>query len=146
VLNFLSYRAQQIVVDGFLKIVHWGNTGAAWSLFYGNNELLAGVALVALLVLLLGHNHFDSRRTAGQIALGLMCGGIMGNLADRLQVGHVIDFIRFYIQQRGGGEVGFPAFNVADTAICVGVGLMFVLSLRVKDIEGAIKSNAAKPG
>ena len=64
----------------------------------------------------------------GQFALGLIFGGIVGNLIDRLTVKHVIDFIYFYVEQRGGKEIGFPAFNVADSAICTGVGLIFLLT------------------
>jgi signal peptidase II len=130
VLRFLGYAQEKVVVEGFFKFVHWGNTGAAWSLFRGNNELLAIIALVALLVLFLSRHHFDSRTFLGQIAFGLIFGGIVGNLIDRLRVGHVIDFIYFYVQPRGGGEIGFPAFNVADSAICTGVGLVFLLTWR----------------
>ncbi len=130
VLRFLGYAQEKVVIEGFFKFVHWGNTGAAWSLFRGNNGLLAGVALVALLVLFLSRHHFDSRTLLSQIAFGLIFGGIVGNLIDRLWVGHVIDFIYFYIQQRGGAEIGFPAFNVADSAICTGVGLVFLITWR----------------
>jgi signal peptidase II len=110
--------------------VHWGNTGAAWSLFRGNNDALAVIALVALIVLFFSRHHFDSRTLAGQVAFGLIFGGIVGNLIDRVVRKHVIDFLYFYLQQRGGGEIGFPAFNVADTAICTGVALVFIITLR----------------
>jgi signal peptidase II len=130
VLRLLGYAQEKVVVEGFFKFVHWGNTGAAWSLFRGNNGLLAGVALMALLVLFLSRHYFDSRTLLSQIAFGLIFGGIMGNLIDRLWVGHVIDFIYFYLQQRGGNEIGFPAFNVADSAICTGVGLVFLITWR----------------
>jgi signal peptidase II len=130
VLRLLGYAQEKVVVEGFFKFVHWGNTGAAWSLFRGNNGLLAGVALMALLVLFLSRHYFDSRTLLSQIAFGLIFGGIMGNLIDRLWVGHVIDFIYFYLQQRGGNEIGFPAFNVADSAICTGVALIFLITLR----------------
>lgn len=130
IVRWLDYAEQHVVLHGFFKLVYWGNTGAAWSLFYGNNMILAVVAFGALLLLLFSHHHFDSHTTVGQIALGLMFGGIIGNLTDRLTVGHVIDFIYFYVQRRGGGEIGFPAFNVADAAICTGVGLIFLLSWR----------------
>ena len=119
---------EKVVITGFFKFVHWGNTGAAWSLFRGNNGLLAGVAIFALLILFLTRHHFDSRTLLSQIAFGLIFGGIVGNLIDRLLVGHVIDFIYFYLQQRGGTEIGFPAFNVADSAICTGVGLVFLIT------------------
>jgi signal peptidase II len=121
---------EKIMLDGFFKFVHWQNTGAAWSLFRDRNELLAVVAVVALLVLFLSRHHFDSRTLPGQIAFGLIVGGIIGNLIDRIRVHHVIDFLYFYLQQRGGGEVGFPAFNVADSAICAGVALIFLITLR----------------
>jgi signal peptidase II len=62
--------------------------------------------------------------------LGLIFGGICGNLFDRLLPSrrHVIDFLYFYVIRRDGDEAGFPAFNVADSAICIGVGLLFLLS------------------
>lgn len=131
VLQTLAYgQDEKVIIHGFFKFVHWGNTGAAWSMFHGNNELLAIVSLVALLVLFLYRRHFDTRSWIGQISLGLIFGGIIGNLIDRLFRNHVIDFIYFYIQQRGGREAGFPAFNIADMAICTGVGLLFILSWR----------------
>lgn len=130
VLRFLGYAQEMVVVHGFFKFVHWGNTGAAWSLFRGNNELLAGVALVALIILFLSRHHFDSRTLLSQVAFGMICGGIVGNLIDRLCAGHVIDFIYFYIEPRAGTELGFPAFNLADSAICSGVALVFLITWR----------------
>lgn len=128
VLQKLGYAQEYVIIDGFFKFVHWGNTGAAWSMFHGNNELLAIVSLIALLFLFLYRRHFDTRTWMGQVSLGLIFGGIVGNLFDRLFRDHVIDFIYFYLQQRGGREAGFPAFNIADMAICTGVGLLFILS------------------
>src|SRR5213075_1991065 len=95
-----------------------------------NNLLLAVIAIAALGILYVSRHHFDVRTRASQLAFGLICGGIVGNLIDRLHEGHLIDFLYFYVQQRGGSEVGFPAFNVADSAICTGVGLIFLLTLR----------------
>ena len=130
VLSYLGYAQERVVVDGFFKFVHWGNTGAAWSMFHNNNEMLAIISLIALLVLFFTRHHFDTHRFLGQLALGLMFGGIMGNLTDRLMESrrHVIDFIYFYMYRRSGEEIGFPAFNIADAAICTGVGLLFLLS------------------
>jgi signal peptidase II len=122
-----------VVIDGFFRLVHWGNTGAAWSMFSGQNALLAIISLLALLGLFIWRHHFDSKTILGQISLGLIFGGIAGNLVDRLFIGHVVDFIRFYIYTRSGDEAGFPAFNVADSAICVGVGLLFILSWRMEE-------------
>jgi signal peptidase II len=144
VLQFLGYAQEKVVVEGFFKFVHWGNTGAAWSLFRDNNELLAVIALVALLVLFLTRRHFESDTLLGQVAFGLIFGGIIGNLIDRLRVGHVIDFIYFYMYRRGGGEVGFPAFNIADAAICTGVGLIFLLTWRSERRPRPAETPAAK--
>ena len=132
VLRYLGFAQEKVIIPGFFKFVHWGNTGAAWSMFTGNNEVLAIVGLVALLVLFFIRHHFGLEFRLGQIALGLIFGGIVGNLIDRVHPGRhqVIDFVRFYLDQRGGEEIGFPAFNVADSAICIGVGLMFYLSWR----------------
>jgi signal peptidase II len=128
VVRFLSYGQEKVVLEGFFKFVHWGNTGAAWSLFRGNNLLLAAVAIAAVIILFFTRHHFNARSWAGQLAFGLIFGGIVGNLIDRLRVDHVIDFLYFYLQQRDGGELGFPAFNVADSAICTGVGLVFLMT------------------
>lgn len=130
VLKFLPYADEKVLIPGFFKLVHWGNTGAAWSMFRGNNEVLAIIGLIALVILFLTRHHFDIHMLGGQISLGLIFGGIVGNLTDRLLRDHVIDFLYFYVVRRNGAEAGFPAFNVADSAICVGVGLLFLLSWR----------------
>ena len=132
VLNLLDMSQEKVIIPGFFKFVHWGNTGAAWSLFRGNNGLLALIAVFAFVALFLTRHHFNSHTLPGQIAFGLIFGGIAGNVTDRLLPGRhaVIDFIYFYMQRRGGGEIGFPAFNLADTAICTGVGLIFLITWR----------------
>ena len=132
VLGFLPLGHERVVIEGFFKLVHWGNTGAAWSMFRGNNATLAIVALVALLILILTRHHFESKTLTGQIAFGLIFGGILGNLTDRLMPSrqHVIDFIYFFINRADGRELGFPAFNIADSGICVGVALVFWVTWR----------------
>ena len=128
------YEGDEItVIPGFFNLAHRANTGAAWSLFTGNNTVLAGVALVALVALFLARNHFHARTLTGQLALGLVFGGIIGNLTDRLLPGRhaVVDFLHFYLQRRGSSEpLDFPAFNVADSAICTGVALIFLINWR----------------
>ena len=146
VLHFLPNKGEErVVIDGFFKLVHWGNTGAAWSMFRGNNELLAIIALLALLFLFLSRHHFESRTLLGQIAFGCIFGGIVGNLVDRLLPSRreVIDFLYFYLQQRGGNEIPFPAFNVADSAICTGVALVFLVTWKTE--RAAHKSSSGSP-
>lgn len=130
VLKFLHSSQERVIVPGFFKFVHWVNTGAAWNLFHDQNRILAVVSFLALVGLFIFRHRFDAKTIMGQVSLGLIFGGILGNLLDRIlpSRNHVIDFLRFYIERRNGEEIGFPAFNIADSAICVGVGLLFVLS------------------
>ncbi len=145
VQRFLDYASgEKIIIPGFFKLVHWGNTGAAWSIFTNNNLLLAVIAVAALGILYFSRHHFDVRTRASQVAFGFICGGIVGNLIDRLHKGHVIDFLYFYVQQRGGSEIGFPAFNVADSAICTGVGLIFLLTLKSERKSKPVEPASAK--
>jgi signal peptidase II len=144
VLRLLGPTQERVVVDGFFRFVHWGNTGAAWSLFRDRNDLLAIVSILALLGLFLWRRHFHIESALGQISLGLIFGGISGNLMDRLRYHQVIDFLRFYLNRRGGQEIGFPAFNMADSAICVGVGLLILVSWK-QEHENANGRAAAKP-
>jgi signal peptidase II len=131
VLHSIVEGDEKVVIPGFFNLAHRVNTGAAWSLFTGNNALLAIVALVALVVLYLSRRHFNSHTITGQIAFGLIFGGIIGNLTDRLLRDRqaVVDFLHFYLPRRGSYEpLDFPAFNVADSAICTGVALIFIIS------------------
>jgi signal peptidase II len=132
VLHSLPSGDERVIIPGFFNLVHRDNTGAAWSLFTNNNGILAVVALAALVALYLTRHHFSAHTFGGQIAFGLIFGGIAGNLTDRLLPHRraVVDFLYFYLQPRAGGEIGFPAFNVADSAICTGVGLIFILTWR----------------
>jgi len=147
VLRWLGKGEERVIIDGFFKFVHWGNTGAAWSMFRGNNELLAIVALVALVVLFLARNHFETRTLLGQLAFGMIFGGIAGNLTDRLLPNRlqVIDFIYFYLKRTGGEEIGFPAFNVADSGICVGVALIFWVTWQTEKAGKLSAATESKP-
>jgi signal peptidase II len=113
------------VIDGFFYMVHVGNTGAAWSLFAGQTTLLALLALITLAAIYHWRRALELKTRTVQFAFGLLCGGIIGNLVDRLLHGHVIDFLDFHF-----GDYVYPTFNVADIGICVGVGLYVIHSLR----------------
>lgn len=120
----VAFEAERIaVIPGFFYIVHWGNTGAAWGIFQGMSFWLALLAVVALAVIYKLRHHLALRTMPGQVSFGFLCGGILGNLVDRLVHGYVIDFLDFRI-----GEYAWPAFNVADSAICVGVALYIFYS------------------
>ncbi|WP_438483128.1 signal peptidase II [Oleiharenicola lentus] len=125
-LPFNSYGLDGItVIPGFFNLVHVGNTGAAWSMFSGRSTLLALLALATLVALFFWRRHLGLKHPTAQIAFGLLCGGIVGNLVDRLLHGHVIDFVDLHF-----GNYVYPTFNVADSAICVGVFWYVLWSLR----------------
>ncbi len=142
VKHYLGHEEQKVVINGFFNLVHWTNTGAAWSIFSGKNGVLAAVGIVALFVLFRSRHHFDAHTWLGQFALGLIFGGIVGNLLDRLIDHQVTDFLYFYLDRRGAtySRISFPAFNIADSAICIGVGLIFIASLRSEKTAPAATS------
>ena len=113
------------VIDGFFYIIHVGNTGAAWSLFAGQTTMLALLAVLTLAAIFYWRRALDLKKRPIQLAFGLLCGGIIGNLVDRVLHGHVIDFLDFHF-----GDYVYPTFNVADAGICVGVGIYLIHSLR----------------
>ena len=121
-----SYGASELkVIPGFFNLVHVGNTGAAWSMFSGKSTLLGLLAGATLVGIFLWRRQLGLRLPAVQTAFGLLCGGIIGNLVDRLLHGHVIDFIDLHF-----GSYTYPTFNVADSGICVGVFWYVLWSLR----------------
>ena len=118
-------RGAITVVKNFFYLVHVGNTGAAWSMFTGQSALLAVLALATLVAIFYWREALALHERRSQIAFGLLCGGIVGNVVDRLLHGHVIDFIDLHF-----GSYVYPSFNVADSGICVGVVLYLWHSLR----------------
>ncbi len=113
------------IIDGFFYIIHVGNTGAAWSLFAGQTTMLALLALITLGGIYFWRRALELHKRPVQFAFGLLCGGIIGNLVDRVIHGHVIDFLDFHF-----GSYIYPTFNVADSGICVGVAIYLIHSLR----------------
>jgi len=105
-----------VIIGGFFNLVHVGNTGAAWSLFAGKSTVLAFLALATLVAIFFWRRSLGLRLLPVQISFGLLCGGILGNLLDRLVYGHVIDFLDLHF-----GNYVYPTFNIADSGICVGV-------------------------
>lgn len=112
------------VVPGFFSFTYLRNPGAAWGMFGGHNMMLTLLSIIMLAVIFIFRRSFLSDTWEHRIALGLMAGGILGNLMDRVRWGYVVDFLDFNI-----AGYHWPVFNVADSAICVGVGIYIVSSL-----------------
>lgn len=101
----------------YARIVHWYNTGIAFGMFQGQGMFLTILAIVVAAAILYYYPKFTGRDWMLRVALGLQFGGAVGNLIDRLTIGHVTDFI----------SIGnFPVFNIADMSITVGAGLMIL--------------------
>jgi len=113
------------VIPGFLNLVHVGNTGAAWSMFSGQSFWLGLLAVATLAAMFYWRRALGLDQPSAQPAFGLLTGGIAGNLVDRFAHGHVIDFLDFHF-----GSYTYPTFNVADSAICVGVFWYILWSLK----------------
>lgn len=119
---------EHVTVTRFFDLVRYHNEGAAFS-FLANAggwqkwffTLITVVAALVITYLILKH----SMQKLFSFGLALVLGGALGNLYDRLTLGYVVDFLYFHIN-----DWYWPAFNVADSAICVGVGLLLLDSVR----------------
>jgi len=112
------------VIPGFFNITHVRNKGAAFSLFSGAPEafrslFFATVTIVAIVVIVLLIRKTNERLLI--VAFSLIAGGAVGNLIDRVRYGEVVDFIQWYVK-----SYYWPSFNIADSAITVGVCLLAV--------------------
>jgi signal peptidase II len=101
----------------YARIVHWYNTGAAFGMFKDASMILTVLAFVVITAILFYYPQVERDDWSLRLALSMQLGGAMGNLIDRLMIGHVTDFI----------SVGnFPVFNVADASISVGAAVLFL--------------------
>ena len=112
------------IIEGFFYIVHIGNEGAAWGMFSGHGEILALFTLIALAVIYKFRHSLELHRKPVQIAFGLLIGGALGNFTDRILHGYVVDFLDFHFDFSIPWilpDGRYPAFNIADCGIVIGV-------------------------
>ncbi|MEW5821161.1 MAG: signal peptidase II [Cyanobacteriota bacterium] len=123
-------------IPGFLNLTHTENTGAAFSLFSGQVQILAIVSIIASIIIIYYYLKNISNYTLTTIiAWGLLLGGTGGNLIDRLFLGSVTDFFEFAF-------IDFPVFNFADIFIDTGAFLIILFSfLNVKNEKNSARSN-----
>jgi len=116
------------IIDGVLSLILAKNQGGAWGLFQNENEALRRpffliVSVAAIIFIVSLYRKLHPGQTALKWGLPLVLGGALGNFIDRIRFGYVIDFIDVYFKW---WDFHWPTFNVADIAICVGVGLMAI--------------------
>lgn len=117
------------IIDDWLRIVYWRNTGVAFGLFQNNSNLFQWVALLITAGAIYAYvRYLPNDKLLVQVSMGLILGGALGNVIDRIRLGYVVDFI----------QVGWwPIFNLADSAITVGATLLGVYLLFAPDEEPA---------
>ncbi len=133
------HQSRPVIADVF-DLTYVRNTGAAFGLFASVDSsikaaMLNSVAVVVFLVVSAYALRSSHRSVRLQVGLALILGGAVGNLLDRVRFGYVVDFLDFSISGHH-----WPAFNLADSAICIGVGLLFL------DMLGKEEDEAARPG
>jgi signal peptidase II len=134
------------VIDNFFSITYVRNPGAAFGLFAESGfrlPFLIGVTLVALVAIIIAVHILRDKANTAVIPLSCIFAGASGNLIDRVRLGEVIDFIDVYWK-----NYHWPAFNIADSAICLGVFLYLAFNMREErrlslETRGAHKAGSA---
>jgi signal peptidase II len=123
VLERMNLHNEIPVISGFFSLQFVYNPGAAFGMLANQQWLFILVATTAVGAMLWFLRHPDAQHPVIKVAMGLLMGGAIGNLIDRIRFDKVVDFLLFYWR-----DYYFPNFNVADIAVTVGVGL-FVLHM-----------------
>ena len=123
ILNGLPYGASIPVIPGWFDIVHVYNPGGAFGFLARQGDLVrklmfVGISGVASLLILWFYHSTPNRYRWLQTGLALIFGGAIGNLVDRVRFGYVVDFLDVHWQ-----DLHWPAFNIADSAICIGMAI-----------------------
>lgn len=113
-------RGDQWPEDWAVRIVHVTNSGAAFGILQGETLFLVVTSIIAIGAIAFYYFFPPSEHPLAGVALGLLLGGALGNFINRVLEGEVVDFIKF---------PNFPAFNVADSSISVGIALLFIFAL-----------------
>ena len=124
------------VVGDFLRMTYVENRGAAFGLLQDQTTFFVLVGLIVIGVIAASYRYLPRSGFLMHLALGLQLGGAVGNLIDRLRQGYVVDFVDF-----GYHSNWWPVFNVADSAICIGVALL-ALTLLNQDTQAAGRASA----
>ena len=112
-----SNRPHVALLPGFLDLVYVENTGAIFGLFHSHSEFFIVLGIAGVIAILVFLRYFPPITTLGAVSFALILSGAAGNLIDRIRFGYVIDFVSMHVQEL----FYWPAFNVADTALTVGI-------------------------
>ncbi|MTH52658.1 lipoprotein signal peptidase [Bacillus mangrovi] len=124
VVQNLEIGEQIPVIEGFFYITSHRNEGAAWGILQGQMWFFYIVTVIVMAALIYYIQKFVTKAGLLGTALGLMLGGAIGNFIDRVLHQKVVDFVQTIIF-----SYNFPIFNIADSALCIGVALLFIQML-----------------
>jgi signal peptidase II len=118
----------QTVIDGFVRLRYTHNTGAAFGIFRDATGILSILSLVIITGIVVAFVRLGNPTTMSTLASGLVVGGALGNLVDRVRLGYVVDFVEVYGPHLEFNNTiyTFPVFNVGDSGITVGVILILI--------------------
>lgn len=119
-VSFLSPGERVEVVGDYVRLIHTQNTGALFGLFR-DQAMFFAIVSIGVVGAIVWFHHTSGRNTLLSVALGLLLGGALGNMADRFRIGYVIDFVDI-----GLGGLRFYTFNVADSAISLAILLLLI--------------------
>ncbi|HEX8600474.1 MAG TPA: signal peptidase II [Chloroflexia bacterium] len=131
VVENISQIPSQVLLEDFLRLRFTRNTGAAFGIFQGGAGVLSVAAIAIVGAIIFSATRMGSNNRLTVLSMGLIVGGALGNLIDRLRLGYVVDFIEVYGPrvQIGDSVYTWPVFNAADSAISVGVVLLVTTML-----------------
>jgi len=126
----LESITKPIVITPFLNFILVFNKGVSFSLFSFDKKSMTWLLTIVIILITCYFIKwmFETKQKFMKYCLALICGGAVGNLIDRFRFGAVVDFIDFHI-----GVRHWPAFNIADSAVCIGALLLLIYSFAVKD-------------
>ncbi len=126
------------VLKNFFHITYYQNTGAAWGIMNSRTFLLISLTII-ILIIIYRYMYSFKQNKRNILAFGLLIGGIVGNLLDRIIFGYVRDFLDFYVF-----NYDFPVFNVSDMAIVAGIFLLIIAIVKGEEVNGRDKGRRNK--
>ena len=132
----LSVESRIELIPGYLRLKYAENSGVAFGFFDTVHSawkpyILGAMAVLAVVIIFLYGSRISSKRVLLQTALAITMGGILGNFFDRIVRGYVVDFIEFHIRD----SFYWPTFNIADSAITIGIALLLIDTVRSPTME-----------
>mgnify|MGYP001578110825 CR=1 FL=1 len=129
--NMRYHQSIQVIGD-FFMITYTRNSGAAFSILSNVNSsfrtpFFLSISIVTISLIIIFYKRIAVKGKWYQISFGFILGGAFGNLLDRIRWGNIVDFFDFGIK-----NIRWPVFNIADSSICIGVGILFLLMMKDK--------------